>query len=350
MIVVLLLFMFAIAFANHLRQPLPRVRVRKKATTTATKEIRDLKVEFISLVGKAANKRTVVYKNASSGDGTPLERHVAIRKLDDEKRLVYGIVYPPDEADTEGHTMTAAEIEKAAHEFLQSGRTGQVDRDHDEDPDEGYVVESYIISKGDARFPTDPSGSWAVVIKVTADDTWKQVKKGELSGISMQGTCTLTDVQKSVFERFKTAIKSMRGDTIEPVGVSKDFNEKLFMKQITSAGWTLANSIDNIMFDSAITDKVAAVKEDVKQFLAYIDTVTNVTKSNTTMDPNQNTELEERLAKLEKSNTDLTGENTTLKAQIEELKKAAPARRSEEGDPAQAVGTKTRKSIGLLGL
>lgn len=340
----------------------PRVTIQKSATAVS-KEIRNLDVQFISLVGKAANKRTVVYKGqkgepGSTADGAQaIDRIIDIRKVDQEKRLVYGIVYAPDELDTEQHTMTAAEIEKAAHAFMAAGRTGQVDKDHDEDPDEGFVVESYLISKGDLRFPNDPEGSWAVVIKVTSDDTWNEVKKGDISGISMQGTCNLVDTaKKGLFDRFTRAIKSMRES------VSKDFNDKMKVKHITSGAWTLANAIEEIVYNADITDKVAAVKESVQQYLDFIEAqpVTKSTTMNGTQQPAAGDKPEgtadekQGLEALKKSVTDLqeqlqkaTKANEELTKKVDELEKAAPVRKSE--DATRETETKP-KTIGLLGL
>ncbi|MGQ7174092.1 XkdF-like putative serine protease domain-containing protein, partial [Escherichia sp. R-CC3] len=41
-----------------------------------------------------------------------------IKSDDEEKRLVYGIVYEPDTLDAHGDFTDAETIEKAAHEFM----------------------------------------------------------------------------------------------------------------------------------------------------------------------------------------------------------------------------------------
>lgn len=87
--------------------------------------------------------------------------HATIRtetrcKLDDELRIVYGEVYAPDVIDSQGDTMSAAEIRKMAHHFLAEGRVKQIDVQHNNQVCGAKVVESFIAREGDPTFI--PSG------------------------------------------------------------------------------------------------------------------------------------------------------------------------------------------------
>ena len=150
-------------------------------------ELRDIRVTFLSLVPKGANKKKVIWKSAGSEEGEPLEAGLKSLRKSEERRMVYGVVYAPEQVDTQGDFAKADEIAKAAHGFMKEALTGNVDVKHDFDPRDAYVAESWITKGVDSLFDKEPAGSWAVGIKVESDELWEQVKKGELAGISMAG-------------------------------------------------------------------------------------------------------------------------------------------------------------------
>ncbi|MFH0902128.1 MAG: XkdF-like putative serine protease domain-containing protein [Pseudomonadota bacterium] len=104
---------------------------------------------------------------------------------DDEKRLVYGLVYAPDDEDTHGDSADADEIEAAAHGFMASRVVGLQHKAKAP----ASVVESYIAQ---ADMPLGKEqikkGSWLVVLKIEDDNLWKAVKDGTFDGISMGGS------------------------------------------------------------------------------------------------------------------------------------------------------------------
>lgn len=110
-----------------------------------------------------------------------------IVKLDDEKRLVGGIVYEPDVVDSQGDSASAEEIEKACHRYVKESR--QINLMHKESAGEKVdIVECYIT-----RAPMQignkvvKAGTWMIVVKVNDDEIWKKVKSGEWTGFSMGG-------------------------------------------------------------------------------------------------------------------------------------------------------------------
>ncbi len=150
--------------------------------------IKDLVVHAISLVARGANRRTFIRRAAAEAEVSPAEApETALLKMDAPRRMVYGIVYAPNETDTEGDTMTAADIERAAYGFLQSRRSACIDADHDHAAARGYVAESWLVRAGDPMFPAEPEGAWAVGIKVTDPDTWARIERGELKALSLAG-------------------------------------------------------------------------------------------------------------------------------------------------------------------
>ena len=148
------------------------------------RELTELDVEFISLVAKPATGKPLILKNA----GTP--RLFAIKSLADEMQRAYGIVYAPDEVDSQGDTANAATVLKAATGFMMKKRQDKVDKDHSFKPEQAFVAESWIVRKGDPLFPDEKAGAWAVGIQVQDTDVWEQLKSGALTGLSLAGTAT----------------------------------------------------------------------------------------------------------------------------------------------------------------
>ncbi len=115
-----------------------------------------------------------------------------VLKADNERRLVYGVVYTPNEPDSQGDVATEEEIEKAAHSFLINVAKGAgfVDIEHSDQPVQAYVVESFVAPV-DFRYPgssrTVKKGSWVAVTYVEDEKLWELVKT-ELGGYSMAGT------------------------------------------------------------------------------------------------------------------------------------------------------------------
>lgn len=120
------------------------------------------------------------------------EAEYQIVKADDEKRLVYGVVYEPGVVDIQGDYTTAEEIEKAAHRFMENLQRGKafVDINHSDQPIDAVVVESFVAP---CDFVYDGSsfvvrkGSWVAVTHIRDEKVWELVKS-ELKGYSMAGT------------------------------------------------------------------------------------------------------------------------------------------------------------------
>ncbi|WP_409177490.1 XkdF-like putative serine protease domain-containing protein [Brevibacillus fortis] len=148
--------------------------------------LKDARITHISLVDKGANGRPFAIVKEEGKE--PLQKDIRIAKTDRAKQIVYGIVYEPDTEDAHEDQMTADEIEKAAHGFMERQNTYNIDKQHDLDTDKGYVVESYIapvdMELGDQEIK---KGSWVAGVKVTDTDTWEQIEKGEITGFSMWG-------------------------------------------------------------------------------------------------------------------------------------------------------------------
>lgn len=112
------------------------------------------------------------------------DHFVRIKKIDEEKRIVYGEVYAPNVLDTYGDFMTAEDIELMAHRFMKLANMQQaIDTNHDEQPNGSYPVESFIAREGDPEYTP---GSWVLGTKIEDDNLWADIKKGEINGYSFQ--------------------------------------------------------------------------------------------------------------------------------------------------------------------
>ena len=113
-----------------------------------------------------------------------VNRQIGFKKSDDIKKIVYGEVYVPGEKDTDGNWMTTEEIEKMSHKFMQNLRNTQIDKNHNNQAEEGIVVESFIARPNDPDFT---EGAWVLATKIQKDETWELIQKGDITGYSIQG-------------------------------------------------------------------------------------------------------------------------------------------------------------------
>lgn len=217
-------------------------------------KLKDLFIKFISFVGKPANRRGLILKDE---DGA---RTFEIVKTNDEMRRAYGIVYAPDEQDAQGDWTDAGEILKAADDFMRAGRLKAVDENHDFEPKDAFVAESWLIRKGDPLFPDETPGAWAVGIQILDETIWNKLKKGELTGLSMAGTAAKTP-------------ENLRKDM--------DMDEKKFeelIKGITDLTQGLADTAKSL--SAAVEAQNAAVAKSAEDAKALREEVTKMIGEN----------------------------------------------------------------------
>lgn len=161
--------------------------------------------------GVSARREAVAYCESVGKSG--LTKEIPILKLDDEKRIVYGVVLDPYIVDSQGDWIPPPEVEKTAHEFMKESRTiglghrGEVD---------AKPVESFLMPYPDqedyrAAMAGEPhriikfkfgsgfvhSGSWVLGTMVDDPATWELVKSGELGSYSIGGRGEREEVELS---------------------------------------------------------------------------------------------------------------------------------------------------------
>lgn len=235
------------------------------------RRLKKVEAEFISLVGKGANNKIIIFKAGQNAGGFQIQKQVEIKKLDEDQRMVYGIVYSPDEVDLQGDIASAEVIKDMAYSFMKNAKTNNVDQQHNFISDEGFVAESWLTKTGDSIFPLEKEGSWAVGIKIEKEETWQLVKNGEITGLSLAGLAVVEEVKKAdaqnkTMNNFFEKIKKF-------FSVKKDFDSAV--NQATAKEYlnVLEKTIDDILADESITDKRNAIMDNIAQFTEGVNRV-----------------------------------------------------------------------------
>jgi len=245
-------------------------------------KLKDIDISLISIVDKGANLKEFVIKNF--GFKVPsFERNVSIAKVDEEKRIIYGIVYSPDEIDAHEDYSTADEIEKAAHNFLRKSKTNAVDTQHNLVIAKGCtIVESAIIKGSHEYFPNEKDGSWYVAIKVDNDEIWKGIKDGTYTGLSMYGFAKkeddITKSEDALFDRvMKRLIKAFGGDVelTEAEQLIKDFNARYSKMDHFTIIDALSSANYDVMWNDTVSleDKAGVMIENLMQAKARLESI-----------------------------------------------------------------------------
>lgn len=144
---------------------------------------------------------------------------VNIKKTDALLQVVFGEVYAPNVPDSQGDFMLADDIRKMAHNFVRSLKARKVDVNHDNEPLEASIVESFIATEEDRTYLT---GAWVVGIKIDDDEVFKQVEEGDINGFSMEAR--VVPIPQEVIIEIPSVIK---GETLpnldEEKGHTHDF-------------------------------------------------------------------------------------------------------------------------------
>ena len=171
-------------------------------------EITDAKIQFVSLVDKAANKRQFLLKKEDGGKAT-FTTYGRIIKADADSHYVTGIVYEPMEEDSHGNFMTEEEITKAAYWYAKNG--DQVDLQHSFEPLDGATVVETWIAKADFEIDGEAvrKGTWLMTMEVTDESVWAGIENGEITGFSMGGLGNYSeeDVQLESVSKQETSEK-----------------------------------------------------------------------------------------------------------------------------------------------
>ena len=332
-------------------------------------EITRASISFVSLVKKGAN-REKFFLVKSDAEAT-YETQSPILAKSEKKQIAYGVVYAPDVVDTQGDFMKAETIEQAAHDYMLKSQA--VDKEHTfEVLDGAKIVESYIapcdMELGGTKIV---KGSWVMGTKVTNDEVWQQIKKGEISAYSIGGTGERVKVkeEKKVkkeadelsdnddFKGFFNLLKSFfTGEKLEKskkaIVKAKTFAGVMAFNDITEDMWRVNDALHSVMREvinnPEIKDKKPLLNQAIDEYCDYMKKKvskigTDITKSEADFFIGEGgnevkkeefeevvkslvAPISERLEKLEKGDEaeNETGKNTELtKSVLESVMKSA---------------------------
>ena len=133
---------------------------------------------------------------------------IEIKLSSDERHICYGPALIPNKdiyrnnGEQEFYiNFTEESIIKMSQEFMKNYKQHEVNLQHEENVDEVYVCESWIVEdpyrdKSNALGFNVPKNTWMVGMKVNNIDTWERVKSGELKGFSVESAIHLEEFNK----------------------------------------------------------------------------------------------------------------------------------------------------------
>ncbi|MEK3762667.1 XkdF-like putative serine protease domain-containing protein [Paenibacillus sp. FSL P4-0338] len=239
-----------------------------------TFKLKDAKITHISLVDKGANG--VPFAIIKDSGKNAIQKQVQIAKIDDDKHIVKGVVYQPDVADAHDDQMDEVEIEKAAHLFMEKQHTYNIDKQHDLEADKGFVIESYIapcdMTLGEQQIT---KGSWVAAVKVTDDDAWEAIKKGEITGFSMWGVGKREEIEEEeeVSKGFLSRIAKALG-LIEKGAVADKYHKNRKNREF----WAAQDALNSVLFNwdtwqSGLETDPETIREALQDFVDIAEDV-----------------------------------------------------------------------------
>ena len=222
-------------------------------------EITDARIKFVSLVDKAANRKSFLLTKQEDGQ-QGFQSTGRILKVDSDSHYVTGIVYEPMVADAHDNYMTEAEIEKAAHWFMKNG--DKIDLQHSFEEAEGLTVVESSVTKADQKIEDVDvkKGTWLMTVEVNNDEVWQAIEKGEITGLSMGGVgnyatqeTDLNDVAKAeadaggVPEKLNLLERLAKALGVESAVVKGEMREKYEQRVRAESFWTAWDSLCSVL-------------------------------------------------------------------------------------------------------
>lgn len=225
------------------------------------RKLKNLQVSHVSYVNAGANKREFFLTKSDEKPNFEKEVRV-IKSEDEEKRLVYGIVYEPGVLDSHNDFADESTIEKAAHEFMLKYR--QIDKDHDFQAGVGEVVESYIAPADmEVNGEVITKGTWVLVTKAT-EEVWESIQKGDYKGYSLAGVAETEVVEEEVTKteekQFKSFLRLMKGffsgEKVEKGEVRDKFNQNKHRRDVKASFSALEDTFYQSLWNAPTADAI----------------------------------------------------------------------------------------------
>lgn len=259
---------------------------------------------------------------------------VQIKLSSDERHICYGPALIPNldiyrnNGEQEFYINFTDEcIVKMSQEFMKNYRQHEVNLQHEENVDEVFVAESWIVEdpyrdKANALGFNVPKNTWMIGMKVNNIDTWERVRSGELKGFSVESAIHLEEFNKiendnnmeveneSFWAKFKKVLNEALGKEEEKVEEEVKLEEE-------------AKVVENKVEETT----TETPKEEVKEVEPIIEEKPTVEAENkpteeVKVEPkNDNAHLEELINNLKDEIAALKEMNTGLQEKIKDLGK-----------------------------
>lgn len=249
-------------------------------------EITDAKIQFVSLVDKAANLKRFLITKAQNGQAS-FSTYGRIIAKDADHHFVTGVVYEPMAEDAHGNYMTEEEITKAAYYFAKSG--AKVDLQHSFEPLTGAEVVESWIAKADFSIDGTPvtKGTWLMTVELSDDSLWAAIEKGEITGFSMGGVGNYSEEDVDLDTVEKTEVSEKKGlfkklaemfgyEVIEKGAMADLFAERSRSQQFWTAFYALEDLLyhyDSFSGNAVLEtdeEKIRSALEDFSQIITMI--------------------------------------------------------------------------------
>jgi len=231
-------------------------------------------IKFVSLVPAGANRREFVAKG--EGEAPAIDLEVPILKVDEDKRIVTGVLYPAGEVDTQGDFITEADLDAAMEDFMAKGRSASgvaCDTDHDEHPTADYITECYKVEEGDPRWEEKDIGAWVVSRKIVEDELWSAVKDGKYKAFSFSGIAKRipdVEVTKAIETRRIAAIKEATSEALRKGKLAEQLERMRVPTLIDATASALWQAYSDSPANSG--EEKAALREVIEEALTYFKT------------------------------------------------------------------------------
>ena len=226
-----------------------------KAAVEKATAISNAKIQFVSLVDKAANRRQFLLKKEQDGKAT-FTAYGRIVKADSENHYVTGVVYEPMTEDSHGNYMSEEEITKAAYYFAKNG--DKVDIQHSFEPFDGATVVETWIAKADFKICDEEirKGTWLMTMEIADADVWEKIEKGEITGFSMGGVgeyseedVDLDNVEKTEWKADKKGLLKQLASALGLNVVEKGAMQEIYEERSKgSLFWNAMNTLEEVLY------------------------------------------------------------------------------------------------------
>lgn len=289
-------------------------------------------------------KISMVTSPALEVDYVALAKEQQLKLSSDERHICYGPALIPNldiyrnNGETEYYlTFTEESIVKMSQEFMKNYRQHEVNLQHEENVDEVFVCESWLVEdpvfdKAKSLGFDVPKNTWMIGLKVNNVDTWERVKSGELRGFSCEAAVSLEDFSKNNNnDNYNDMNEEMLFSKIK--NVIKDFFKKEDVDTEASEASKITPTEEEIKMEEQtptepVETPVEPVKEPSEPSKDVDPTTTKVEENKEPTDvapeekPNDNVNhLEELIETLKKEVEALKGMNKDLTSKVKSLEK-----------------------------